>query len=143
MVRPNDQSIADDASFLRALTLPDWWTVMEDRTRVNSVAFFTFREEPGETSCYSNTPAGREIFGRRYPTNHAGRFTADQARKCGFNISPDPEGDVENSPEHFVLTHATETKRKPYQRACKQLALKAEFVTAETLAIERCADLNR
>ena len=143
MVKPDDQAVIEDAGFLRALTQDDWWKEMGDRVRVCSIAFYVFEGEPGQTSCYADTPAGREVFGRRFPENHAARFTAAQARKCGFNITRDPEGDVEQSPEHFVLTHARETRRGPYQRACKELALLSQFTTKETLAIERCADLSR
>lgn len=143
MVRPDDQSVADDSGYLRALTQDDWWKEMEDRVRVTSIAFFVFDGEPGETSCYSDTPVGREVFGRRFPDNHAARFTAGQARQCGFNMTRDPEGDIEQSQEHFVLSHSNETKRGPYQRECKKLALLSLFTTKETLAIERCADLSR
>jgi hypothetical protein len=142
MVRPDDQSIPAGAGFLRALTQDDWWKDMGDRVRVCSIAFYVFNSEPGEASCYSDTAAGRQTFGRRFPNDHAARFTAEQARACGFNITRDPEGDEEQSEEHFVLTHANETKRNPYQRDCKRLALLSAFTTRETLAVERCADLS-
>src|SRR5258708_2543214 len=142
MVRPDDQSVADDAGFLRALTLDDWWKDMGDRVRVCSIAFFVFGTEPGETSCYTDTPAGREVFGQRFPNNHAARFTAANARSCGFNITPDPEGDIEASQEHFVLTHFKEVRRGPYQRECKRLALLSQFTPKETLKVERLADPN-
>jgi hypothetical protein len=110
---------------------------MEDRVRVNSVAFYVFEGEPGETSCFQDTTAGREVFGRRFPDSNAARFTASQARGCGFNVTRDPEGDIEKSTEHFVLTHATAVKRNPYHRACKSLALLSQFTTKGTLEAER------
>ncbi len=140
MVRPDDQSIADSAGFLRALTQDDWWKEMEDRTRVSSVAFFVFDGEPGETSCYQDTIAGRAVFGLRFPNSNAARFTAAEARLCGFNITQDPEGDDGHSPEHFVLTHAKETRRGPYQKECKRLALLARFTTREELAADLPSD---
>ena len=144
MVRSDDESIANDAQFLRALPIEGWWIDTGDRVRPTSVVFFVFEGgEPGQTSCYTNTPPGREVFGRRFPTAHAARFTAAQARVCGFNITRDPEGDEEQSQEHFVLTHSTKLKRGPYQGECKRLALLSEFVTRETLVAERCADLSR
>jgi hypothetical protein len=82
------------------------------------------------------------VFGRRFPDSNAARFTAAQARRCGFNITQDPEGAIDQSAEHFVLTHAMEARRNPYHKACKQLALDSQFTTKETLAAERVADLS-
>lgn len=127
MVRPDDATVGDGATFLRALTQADWWVQMEDRVRVASVAFFSFDLEPGEISCYADTAEGREVFRRRFDNTPAARFAAASARAAGFNISRDPEGDVENSAEHYVLTYNRGTRRKPYQRDCKQLALASVF----------------
>ena len=70
-----------------------------------------------KTSCYADTPAGREVFGRRFPNTPAARFTARAARANGFNITRDPEGDIENSfPEHFVLTFNKGARRGVYTR---------------------------
>lgn len=136
MVRPDDASIPDDIKFLRALTRDDWWKAMEDKVRVSSIAFYTFDEEPGETSCYLDTPVGRLVFERQFPGCHAARFTAANARTHGFNVTRDPEGCPEKSQEHFVLTHPVHTKRNPYQSACKQLALLSKFTTYEELLKE-------
>jgi hypothetical protein len=136
MVRPDDQSIADDTGLLRALTVDGWWKETAETVRPTSVAFFVFEEgEPGQTSCYTDTPQGREVFLRRFPTAHAAKFTAAHARSCGFNITRDPEGDDQLSPEHYVLTHSIEVKRGPYQRQCKQLAILSKFVTHQVLAV--------
>lgn len=143
MVRPDDTSIDDGSSFLRALTQADWWVQMEDRIRVSSVAYFTFDSEPGETSCYADTPEGREVFNRRFPNIPAARFTAGSARAAGFNITRDPEGDIENSPEHFVLTYTRGTRRKPYQRDSKQLALASVFTPPGTRAEERAGAIEQ
>lgn len=135
MVRPNDPTIPDDSSFLRALTQPDYWQEMEDRIRVSSAAFFSYKLEPGETSCIADTPDGRELFSRRFPDTPAARFNAGSARAYGFNITNDPEGDDENSPEHFVLTYSRDTRRKPYQKDCKQLALASIFTPPGDLRV--------
>lgn len=137
MVRPDDITISDDAVLLRALLVPGWWTETELGIRASSVAFNVFgKDGPGQTSCYFDNPVGREIFARRFPNAHAARFTARQARLCGFNVTTDPEGDPDQSPEHAVLTHSTETKRSPYQRRCKELAMLATFVSLEELKAE-------
>jgi len=136
MVRQDDRSVDDAVFFLRALTQDDWWVSMEDRIRVSSVAFFTYdkeRREPGETSCYADSPEGRDVFKRRFPNMPAARFMAGSARAAGFNITRDPEGDVENSPEHFVLTYPRETRRNPYQRDCRQLALASDFTPSSSI----------
>lgn len=143
MMRPDDQAVASDARFLRALTISDWWKDMGDRVRVCSVAFFVFEadiREPGQTSCYTDTTAGRAAFGRRFPDKHAARFIATQARNSGFNITRDPDGDPDNSPEHFVLTYNRGVLRGPYQKDCKELALASTFTRQEILAGERRAD---
>lgn len=140
MVKPDDTSISDDSSFLRALIREDWWVQMEDRIRPSSAAFFSFNGEPGETSCYIDTVAGREIYERRFPGRPAARFGAGRARAAGFNITRDPEGDGEQRPEHMVLTFSGSARRKPYHLACRQLALDSTFVSAESLAEERRID---
>jgi hypothetical protein len=140
MVKPDDKSVADDSCFLRALTQDNWWVPMEDRIRVSSVAFFSYELEPGETSCYADTQQGREVFAQRFPDTPAARFTARAARAWGFSITRDPEGDSENSPEHFVLTYSKGMRRGPYQKDCKRLALESVFTTEETLAKEIRAD---
>lgn len=136
MVKPDETPISGDSYYLRALTQDDWWEQMEDRVRVTSAPFYSWRNgEPGEISCYSDTKAGREVFARRFPNTPAARFSARDARGKGFNICRDPDGDIENSPEHFVLTHQRDQK-KQYHRDCKQLGLDSIFIPSESLTQE-------
>lgn len=46
----------------------------------------------------------------RFPGVPVARFTASDARSLGFNITPDPEGDPDGSPEHVVLSPSTEDR---------------------------------
>jgi hypothetical protein len=70
----------------------------------------------------------------RFPGVPVARFTARDARSLGFNITSDPEGDPDGSPEHVVLSPSTEGRgRNEHHRACRALALRTEFISFETL----------
>jgi hypothetical protein len=111
------------------LVIEGWWKEDAGRTRPTSAAFFSYDGGPGEISCYLETTSGRDMFRTRFPNAHAARFTALQARSCGFNITSDPEGDPDGSNDHVVLTFNDPlSKRSVYQKACKQLALLSIFI---------------
>ena len=98
--------------------------------RATSLAFYD--GHTGETSCHIDSPQRRAIYALRYPQRPAARFTVNQARECGFNVTPDPDGEDE---DHIVLTLKIDsTRKKVYQRACKSLALISTFVPASELS---------
>lgn len=131
-MRFDDPNIGNDAFFLRVLVGKDWWKNEGQVTRATSFAFMdqlTF-----ETSCYLDTPGRRERIAERYPGLPVARFTAGDARKAGFRVTPDPEGDVpDQSPEHHVLTYADSVNRTKYQKVAKPLAKASEFIPAAQL----------
>jgi hypothetical protein len=69
---------------------------------------------------------------QRFPNIPIGRFEAAAARSLGFNITPDPAGDPDGSPEHVLLTASdVERSRNQHQRACRTLAKRTEFLSFE------------
>jgi hypothetical protein len=66
----------------------------------------------------------------RFPSFPIARFKAGDARRAGFNITIDPEGDIpDHSPEHVELTISNpEASRSSRQKAAKALALRCELV---------------
>jgi hypothetical protein len=135
MARPDDESISADTNLLRALRCKGWSMPENERVRATSLAFYD--GYTGETSCHLDSHSGRALFVRRFPQCSAARFTAGQARDCGFQVTRDPEGDPENSADHVVLTLAERgARRKVYQKACKELAVQCEVVAYEVLAGE-------
>jgi hypothetical protein len=132
MVRPDDETITAETSLLRSLRCQGWWIWENDRLRATSLAFFDGNS--GETSCYLDTAASRALLTSRFPKCPAARFTGEQARGCGFNLTRDPDEDPDNSPDHVVLTFAQpEARRKVYQGACKKLAVQCEVVSESLL----------
>ena len=130
-MRPDDPAIVDQTFLLRALVARNWWIVVEGMKRPTSLAFF---DGSGETSCHLDNLGRRQIYSQRYRGVPAARFTAQQARSCGFHLTPDPAGDPEESPEHVLLTYNEENpRRKIYQGACKALALLCEFIEADCI----------
>jgi hypothetical protein len=137
-VRLDDSSISDETELLRALPAEGWWTLDNGKPRPSSLAFYDGHS--GETSCHRDTPGRRIRYALRYPAKPAAKFTAAQARSSGFSLTIDPDGDPEHSPEHILLTFNQEAPtRKVYQRACKQLALVSQFLSADTLALGMAA----
>lgn len=129
-MRLDDLSIHGDLHLLRALPVDDWWTVEANGPRASSLAFYDGHTQ--ETSCHFDSPERRAVYAARYPGRPAARFAVAQARECGFNVTPDPDGD---DLDHVVLTlKAAPVSRKVYQRACKQLALLSTFIPGSELA---------
>jgi hypothetical protein len=129
-VRSDDPGIAGHISLLRALVDPGWWKIENGVPRVTSFAF-TSGDEP---SCYIDTPQRRQMMTQRFPAVPCGRFSVSAARALGFNITPDPAGDPDGSPEHIVLTPSDPTRSKSqHQKACKALAASNEFLSFEQL----------
>ena len=133
MAKADDESIPGDTFLLRALRCHGWWIVENDRVRATSLAFLD--SFSGETSCHFDKEPSRFVLAGRFSNCPIARFTAGQARSCGFHLTRDPEGDPSNSANHVVLTFAEEgARRKIYQGACKKLALLCEVL--------QCADLG-
>ena len=132
-MRPDDSTIEDGTHLLRALPFEGWWTLQGDRSRPSSLAFYDGYS--GETSCHIDTPDRRARYAAQYSDKPAARFTARQARECGFNVTSDPEGDPDGDAEHKVLTFGEDAfaSKNKYHRACKQLALLAELLPASAL----------
>jgi hypothetical protein len=123
-VRSDDTGIPDHQSLLRALVDPGWYKEENGIFRVTSFAFVS-GDEP---SCYIDTPQRRTKIATRFQGLPVGRFTAGVARSFGFNITrtPDPDGSL----DHVVLTSSDATRtRGKHQRACKDLALKTDFIS--------------
>lgn len=82
-----------------------------------------------EPSCYIDTLQRRTAMTGRFQGFPVARFTAGAARSLGFNITRDPGGDPDGSPEHVVLTASDPARIKgKHHKACKELAKKAEFI---------------
>jgi hypothetical protein len=135
MARPDDESIADSANLLRALRVQGWWMVESDgHLRATSLAFVD--GHTGETSCHFDTLSARMLTAKRFPGCPVARFSAGQARRHGFNVTRDPEGDPEGTLYHVVLTFVQEgARRKIYQGACKKLALDSEVIESSNLEL--------
>jgi hypothetical protein len=128
-VRPDDPSISGETWLLRALPYEGWYKIEEDQVRVTSVAFVDNRT--GEVSCYVDSSTRRQdLSANRFPGCFMARFTAAQARECGFNVTSDPDSDFpEHSPEHIVLTFGRENVAKnAIQRAAKLLGIRCELI---------------
>jgi hypothetical protein len=126
-VRPDDPSILGGAWLLRALPFEGWYKIEEGGVRATSIAFTDRRS--GEVSCYLDTPERRRDLSKHFPGCYLARFTADQARECGFNVTSAPDTDPQQSMEHIVLTFAREgASNGAIQRAAKMLALRCEVI---------------
>jgi hypothetical protein len=127
-VRPDDPTIPGHTLLLRALVDTHWWKLENGEPRVTSFAF-TSGDEP---SCYIDTPERRATMAGRFPGIPFGRFEVAVARSLGFNITLDPGGDPDGSPEHVVLTDADDDcGRSKHQKACRALARHTEFLSFE------------
>jgi hypothetical protein len=133
MPRADDESITGETYLLRALRCSGWWTIENERVRASSLAFFDGYS--GETSCHFDTQTSRAMSISRFPNCPVARFTAAQARDCGFILTRDPEGDPENPVDHVLLILAqADARRKVYQGACKRLAMQSEVLSSANLA---------
>lgn len=131
-MRPDDPNIDNDTPLLRVLVGEGWWKIDGEAKRATSFAFMD--QITYETSCYLDTPSRRQIIAHRYPGLPVARFTAGDARRAGFNLTRDPEGDIpDKSPEHHVLTHPESNDRKKYQKSARPLAKASQFIPPEQL----------
>jgi hypothetical protein len=129
-VRPNDASIGDDVWLLRALPYEGWYKTNEQGTRATSLGFTDNRT--GEVSCYIDSPERRRRLRLNYQTGFIARVLAADIRAQGFNITCDPAGDPERSPEHVVLTFGQEgVSKSKIQKAAGIVALAAQILIDE------------